>query len=188
MNVRLFVAIEITEEIRKKFVLFQNTLKKADADVGWVSPENFHITLKFIGYLEEEKIDTAFGVIKDSVVHIKPFDLDYIGVGVFPNQRNPRVIFIDVIDPGKNLTSIHQKLDNQLVLLGVEQDNHPFEAHLTVGRVKTRRNINKLIENLNSYNGFNFGLEHVIQVVLMKSTLSQKGPIYTKLQSINLVS
>lgn len=188
MNVRLFVAIEIPEEIRKKFVLFQNTLKKADADVGWVSSENFHVTLKFIGYLEEEKIDTASGIVKDSVVHIKPFDLAYVGVGVFPTPRNPRVIFIDVIDPGKNLASIHQKLDSQFTVLGVEQENRPFEAHLTVGRVKTRRNISKLIDNLNSYNGFNFGSEHVTQVVLMKSTLSQKGPIYTKLQSIHLVS
>lgn len=188
MNVRLFVAIEITEEIRKKFIELQNTLKKADADVGWVSPENFHVTLKFIGYLEEEKIDAVIGIIKDSVIDIKPFNLNYIGASVFPTQKNPRVIFIDVIDPGKNLTNIHQRLDSQLAALGIEQENRPFEAHLTIGRIKTRKNVNKLIDNLNSYIGFNFGSEHIAQVVLMKSNLSQKGPVYTKLQNINLVS
>ncbi len=188
MNVRLFVAIEIAEEIRKKFVEFQNTLKKADADVGWVLPENFHITLKFIGYLEGEKVDAVIGILRDSVVNIRPFDLSYIGVGVFPTQRNPRVIFIDVIDPGRNLMSIHERLDSQLLALGVERENRPFEAHLTVGRIKTQRNVRKLIENLHSYNGFNFGSESVTQVVLMKSDLSQDGPIYTKLHSIHLVS
>ena len=71
MNVRLFVAVEITEETRKKLTAFQEKLKKAGADVGWVAPENLHITLKFIGYMDEEKIEEVRNIIKDSVTHIK---------------------------------------------------------------------------------------------------------------------
>src|SRR3989338_2324207 len=150
MKVRLFVAVEITEETRKKLTAFQEMLKKAGADVGWVAPENLHITLKFIGYIDEEKTEEVLNIIKDSVTHIKPFNLSYAGVGV-------------------------------------EHEARKFDAHLTVGRVKTRRNVTKLMESLNSYNGFNFGLEHITQVVLMKSTLSPEGPIYTKLHSVDLV-
>ncbi|HHT9138707.1 MAG TPA: RNA 2',3'-cyclic phosphodiesterase [Candidatus Wunengus sp. YC60] len=187
MNVRLFVAVEITGETRKKLTAFQDKLKKADAGVGWVAPENIHITLKFIGYIDEEKIDAVIDIIKDSVTHIKPFDLGYTGVGVFPTPKNPRVIFAQAIDTAGVLAKIHERLDNQLMALGVEHEDRKFDAHLTVGRIKTRRNLTKLMENLNSYNGFNFGSEHVTQVVLMKSDLSPEGPIYTKLHSVDLV-
>ncbi|MCF6156440.1 MAG: RNA 2',3'-cyclic phosphodiesterase [Candidatus Brocadia sp.] len=187
MNVRLFVAVEITGEIRKKLAEFQDKLKKVDADVSWVAPENLHITLKFIGAIDEEKIEAVTNIIKDSVTHIRPFDLDYRGIGTLPTEKNPRVIFADVIDPGGVLAKIHERLDNQLMALGVEHEDRNFEAHLTVGRIKTRRNVRKLIENLNSYNGFDFGSEHVSQVVLMKSDLSPEGPIYTKLHSVDLI-
>ena len=186
MNVRLFVAVEIAEEIRKKLAAFQDTLKKSDADVGWVTPENLHITLKFIGYIDEEKIDTIITIIRESVTHIKPFDLHYVGVGAFPTNKNPRVIFADVIDSGGFLTKIHERLDNQFMSLGVEHETRKFEAHLTVGRIKTRRNVGKLMEGLNSYNGFNFGSDHVAQVVLMKSDLSREGAVYSKLHSVDL--
>ncbi len=188
MNVRLFVAVEITEETRNKLAAFQDKLKKAAADVGWVAPENLHITLKFIGYIDEEKIEEVRNIIKDSVTHIKPFNLSYAGVGAFPTPKSPRVIFAQAIDTGEALAKIHERLDNQLMALGVEHEARKFDAHLTVGRVKTRRNVTKLMESLNSYNGFNFGLEHITQVVLMKSTLSPEGPIYTKLHSVDLVS
>ncbi|MDN3513331.1 MAG: RNA 2',3'-cyclic phosphodiesterase [Candidatus Brocadia sp.] len=187
MNVRIFVAVEITGEIRKKLAEFQDELKKVDADVGWVAPENLHITLKFIGHIDEEKIEAVTGIIKDALAHIKPFDLRYAGVGTFPTEKNPRVIFADVIDTGGVLAKIHERLDNQLMAVGVEHENRKFEAHLTVGRIKTRRNVRRLIEHLNSYNGFDFGSERVMQVALMKSDLSPEGPIYTKLHGVDLV-
>jgi len=188
MNVRLFVAVEITEETRKKLAAFQDKLKKAAADVGWVAPENLHITLKFIGYIDEEKIEEVHNIIKDSVTHIKPFNLSYAGVGAFPTPKSPRVIFAQAIDTGGALAKIHERLDNQLMALGVEHETRKFDAHLTVGRVRTRRNVTKLTEILNSYNGFDFGSERITQVVLMKSDLSPEGPIYTKLHSVDLVS
>ena len=186
MNVRLFVAVEIAEEIRKKLADFEDELKRVDADVGWVAPENLHITLKFIGLLDEEKIEAVTTILKDTVVHIKPFDLHYRGVGTFPTEKNPRVVFADIIDEGGVLAKVHERLDNQFMALGVEHEDRKFNAHLTVGRIKTRRNVRRLIENLNSYHGFDFGSEHVAQVVLMKSDLLPDGPVYTKLQSVDL--
>ncbi len=187
MNVRLFVAVEIAEEIRKKLAAFQDTLKKLDANAGWVTPENLHITLKFIGYIDEEKIDTIVTIIRESVTHIKPFDLQYVGVGAFPTNKNPRVVFADVIDSGGFLTKIHERLDNQFMGLGIEHETRKFEAHLTVGRIKTRKNVGNLMEGLNSYNGFDFGADHVTQVVLMKSDLSSEGAVYTRLYRVDLV-
>lgn len=187
MNVRLFVVVEIPEEIQKKFMELQDKLKKADADVGWVAPGNFHITLKFIGAIDEEKIDAVTHRVKDAVAHINSFDISYIGIGVFPTEKNPRVLFVDVADPDKALAKIHEELDSQLMALDIEYKNRPFEAHLTLGRVKTRKNVKKLLEILDSYNSFNFGPEHVTQIVLMKSTLLPNGPAYAKLHDIHLI-
>lgn len=187
MQVRLFIAVEVAEGIREKLAELQNALKKADAEVGWVAPENFHITLKFIGSIDEEKIDHVISIIKDSVTHVNPFDLSYKSVGVFPTEKKPRVIFVDVIDSGRILTKIHERLNNQLMALQVKHEDRPFEVHLTVGRIKTRRNVKELLEILHSYDGFNFGSEHVTQVVLMKSTLSKNGPKYTKVYHVNLM-
>lgn len=187
MNIRLFVAVEISEEIRKKLAEFQEGLKKVDADVSWVTPENLHITVKFIGSLDEEKKEAVATIIKDAVTHIKPFNLDYRGVGVLPAEKSPRVIFADVIDTSRVLEKIHESLDKQFMTLGVEHEERKFTAHLTVGRIKTRRNVKRLIEKLNSYHGFDFGSDHVAQVVLMKSDLLPKGPRYTKLQGVDLV-
>ncbi|KKO19301.1 MAG: RNA 2',3'-cyclic phosphodiesterase [Candidatus Brocadia sp.] len=187
MNVRLFVAVEITEEIRKKLAAFQDELKRVDADAGWVAPENLHITVKFIGVLDEEKMGAVTAIIKDAVAHIKPFDLQFRGVGTFPTEKNPRVVFADVIDTGRVLAKVHERLDNQFMALSVKREDRKFDAHLTVGRIKTRRNVKRLLEHLNSYQGFDFGSEHVTQVVLMKSDLLPDGPVYTKLQSVDLI-
>lgn len=187
MNVRLFVAVEITEKIRKKLAEFQDELKRVDADVGWVAPENLHMTLKFIGALDEEGIESVTAIIKEAVAHIKPFDLHYQGVGAFPTEKNPRVVFADVIDAGGVLVKVHERLDNQFMALGVKHEDRKFSAHLTVGRIKTRRNVRKLMEHLNLYQGYDFGSERVMQVVLMKSDLLPEGPVYTKLQSVDFV-
>ena len=187
MNARLFVAVEINEETRKKLAEFQSNLKKAGADISWVAPENIHITLKFIGYIDEGKLDTVTDIIKNSVTHINPFNLSCVGAGVFPTQKNPRVIFAQVLDTDGALAKIHERLDNQLVALGVAHEERKFEVHITVGRIKTRRNVWKLMESMNSYSGFKFGSEHITQVVLMKSELSPQGPAYTKLHSIDFI-
>ena len=181
MSIRLFVAIEINGEIRKKLAEFQNALKKSDADVGWVAPGNLHITLKFIGNIDERQVGAIVTIIKDAATSIKPFDLDYLGVGVFPTEKNPRIVFADIVDTGDVLAKLHERLDNQLMALGVEHEDRKFVAHLTVGRIRSRRNVTKLMEKLLTYRNFHFGLSHVTQVVLMKSDLLPDGPAYTQL-------
>lgn len=187
MNIRLFIAVEINEEIRKKLAAFQSVLKKSDADVGWVAPENLHITLKFIGNIDEGQVGAIVTIIKETVTHIKPFDLDYTGVGVFPTEKNPRIVFADIVDIAGVLANLHEKLDNRLMALGVEHEDRKFVAHLTLGRIRSRRNVTKLIEKLLTFRNVQFGAENVTQIVLMKSDLSPNGPTYTQLHSVDLV-
>lgn len=186
MNIRLFIAVQINEEIRKKLAEFQNALKKSDADVGWVAPENLHVTLKFIGSIDDGQVGAIGNILKETVSPIKPFDLDYTGVGVFPTEKNPRIIFADIIDAAGVLASIHEKLDNRLIALGVEHEERKFVAHLTLGRVRSRRNVTRLIEKMLTFRTVHFGVAHVSQIVLMKSVLSPDGPTYTQLRGVDL--
>jgi len=186
MKVRLFIAIEINEEIRKKLAEFQNVLKKSDADVGWVAPENLHATLKFIGSIDDGQVGAIVSVLKETASRIKPFDLDYTGVGVFPTEKNPRIVFADIIDAAGVLASLHEKLDNRLIALGVEHEDRKFVAHLTLGRIRSRRNVTKLIEKLLTFRVDHFGVAHVSQIVLKKSDLSPDGPTYTLLHSVEV--
>ncbi|OHB74303.1 MAG: 2'-5' RNA ligase [Planctomycetes bacterium RBG_16_41_13] len=184
MDVRLFIAIEITDAVREKVSHFQNDLKKASADVKWVAPENLHITLKFIGNTDEEKIDEIVDVIHQSVIEIKPFDIYYSGAGTFPAGKYPRVIFAGAMDSSGALASIYERLNRQLTELGIPYDEHTFDAHITVGRVKTHKNIKKLMECVHSYREFTFGQENIDHLVLMKSDLTREGAIYTRVSTI----
>lgn len=184
MDVRLFIAIEITDATRKKLSNFQNDLKKISADIKWVAPENLHITLKFIGATDEGEIDDIIAVIKQSVINTKPFDLCYNGAGAFPAGRNPRVVFVRAIDSNGVLISIYERLNSQLSTLGIAYDDRKFEAHVTVGRVKTHKNIKKLVEYVSLYREFPFGQENIDHLVLMKSDLTREGAIYTRVSTI----
>lgn len=187
MDVRLFIAIEITNATREKISGFQNDLKKTSADIKRVAPENLHITLKFIGATDEAKVDDIIAVINQSVIGIKPFDLCYKGAGVFPTGKNPRVIFAKAVDPGGILASVYERLNSQLSALGISSEERKFEAHITVGRVKTHKNINKLMDCINSYRDYAFGNENISHIVLMKSDLSPEGPTYTRVSTISFV-
>lgn len=185
MGVRLFIAIEIADAIRENLSKFQNDLKKTSTDVKWVAPENLHITLKFIGATDEEKIDDIITVINQSVINIKPFDLCYSGAGTFPAGKNPRVVFARAVDSNDVLVSLYERLNNQLSTLGITSDERKFEAHVTVGRIKTHKNIKKLMDCVSSYREFTFGKENIKHLVLMKSDLSREGPTYTRLKTIS---
>ncbi|MDR4508417.1 MAG: RNA 2',3'-cyclic phosphodiesterase [Candidatus Brocadiaceae bacterium] len=186
MGIRIFIAVEITFDTQKKLAEIQDRLKESGADVNWVAPGNLHITLKFIGTFDEEKIESVVSVMREAVSPGIPFDLCYRGVGILPGNKNPRVVYAHAEDQEGILTDIHKKLDEQLAVLGIEREGRPFKAHITVGRIKTRKNIKKLIECVGLYNQSLFGMERITELVLMKSELSREGPVYTKLNSVSI--
>jgi 2'-5' RNA ligase len=186
MTIRGFVAIEINKEIKNKLSEFLTQLKKIDADVKWVACENIHLTLKFLGHIGENILPALNKIINDAASCLSPFDINIENVGAFPSLKKPRVIFVCAQDKGNNLLKIYEKLDKGMEELGIKQDAKKYVGHITLGRIKSRKNISALIDALNSGTGYFFGQEKVNYISLMQSKLTPKGPIYTRLKNFTI--
>jgi len=180
---RGFIAIDITAT--PQIITFEEEIARSDADVKLVEPENIHITIKFLGDTEENSIDTIEQRMQEAVRGISPFPLTLKGTGVFPNQHYMKVIWVGIIDAG-HIQTIAHTIDTVLAPLGFKKESRGFSPHLTVGRVRSARNKDKLLKILQRYNEREFTVQEVQSIVLKKSELTQKGPIYTTLREVRL--
>jgi len=180
---RGFIAIDIPTN--KKLLEMENEIKKTEADLKLVETENIHITLKFLGDTDEEKIDEIDEIMKNSVKDLKPFNIKLKGSGVFPNKNYLKVIWIG-LEEIEILGEIAKKIDKQLENIGFEPEKRGFSAHLTIARVKSPRNKEKLLQIIEKYQDVEFATIDVTSVKLKKSDLTPKGPIYTTLKEVKL--
>lgn len=191
------MAIEIGDIIKKRFRECQERLKEAGGGIKWVDVGNIHITLKFLGYVEEKHLSQVKDIINKSVQAIKPFSLRFKGIGGFPKFQRPMVVFIVAEEAASAsggsddkkmsyLTTMNSRLEEGFQALGIEKEDRPYEAHLTLGRVKSPHNIERLVRLMEEYREEPFGEELVSKVLLMHSQLSPQGPIYTRLEEFPL--
>jgi 2'-5' RNA ligase len=151
-----------------------------------VSPEKIHLTLKFFGNVEESRIDSISKSIEEPIRNTLPFSLKVRGIGVFPNLRNPRVIWMGLLDARDVLTSLQKQIEAQLERIGFQPEDRPFQPHLTLGRMKSSRGREELVRQMEKHNEEEFGDLKVERVVLFKSDLRPSGPIYTPLTELRL--
>ena len=184
--IRSFLAIEIPRTILKKIEEVQDDLKSSRADVRWVSPEKIHLTLKFFGNIDESKIDPIVKSIEEPIRTTPPFSLKVRGVGAFPYLKNPRVIWMGLVDGKEVLVSFQKQLERELEKIGFEPEERAFHPHLTLGRMKTSKGREELTGRMERYTEEEFGNFQVERIVLFKSDLKPTGPIYTPLREMKL--
>ena len=184
--IRSFLAIELPRTILKKIEEVQGDLKRSHADVRWVSPEKIHLTLKFFGNIDEVKIDPIVKSIEEPIQTTSPFHLVVRGVGAFPNLKNPRVIWMGLVGGVNILSSFQKKVETEFEKIGFQPEDRPFHPHLTLGRMKSGKGKEALLERMEKYNGEEFGDLFVERVILFKSDLRPSGPVYTPLREIKL--
>jgi 2'-5' RNA ligase len=184
--IRSFLAIELPKSIQKKIEDVQTDLKISQADVKWVHPENIHLTLKFFGNIEESRVEPILQAIGGPIQATSPFSVKVQGMGAFPHSKNPRVIWVGLIDGKGILTTFQKELEGTLVRIGFEPEGRPFQPHLTVGRVRTSRGKNDLIGKMEKHRDEEFGCIEAEEVVLFRSELKPTGPIYTPLRKLRL--
>lgn len=180
---RGFIAIDI--EAFPRLVEFENEIKKTGANVKLVEPENVHLTLKFLGDTEESLLDEIERAIIDAVEDIDPFDIQLKSAGVFPNQKYIKVIWIGIEHKGEMMT-ISNRIDEKLSKLGFKREKRGFSPHLTIARVRTAKNKDKLLQVIEGYKDVEFKDIRVDTIRLKKSDLTPKGPIYTNLIEVKL--
>lgn len=171
---RLFIAFDIPDKVKKQLVSIQKQIKAEDAKIKWVKAENMHLTLKFLGEVAEDKVDEIKERLKK--VSFEAFNVVVSDIGVFPSEDYIRVIWVGFKDED-NMTGLAKRIREQLKEF---KDDHPFKAHLTIGRVRMIKDKRGLVEGLKKIKvePERFSVK---EFKLYKSTLTREGPIYEEL-------
>jgi len=182
---RVFIAIELSPDLRKRLASLEEQLKSSEADVKWVEPKNIHLTLKFLGEIDERRLGEVAKIIQETAGKNKRFLIRLAFPGAFPNLNFPRVIWIGIDKGDLETKEIAKILEEEITKVGIPQESRPFSSHITLGRVRSGKNCEKLVKNL--ANLASKPLEDspeflVTKITLFKSTLSAGGPIYEALQ------
>lgn len=191
---RLFVALDITDDIRSRIQRFIEGVSGFAPDARWVSPESLHLTLKFIG----EKPEQSLEEIKAALLSIssEPFEIAFRGSGFFPGPKHARIFWIGV-EAGPELAAIASAVDEALVPHGVPKENHAFSPHITLARATPsvkhykggveNRGFDLLRHKLAAFSIPEFGSMTAREFFLYESRPSSSGgPKYVKLSGFEL--
>ena len=186
---RAFIAIELPQEIKDALAHIQEQLKISGADVTWVQPQNIHLTLKFLGEIDDKKLEEIISILENATQNKNPFSTRLSSLGAFPKINFPRVIWVGIDKGDAETKQIAKVLEEKIAKIGIPPETRPFSSHITIGRVRSSLNREKLVKNLNDL-ADSFGKENleflVTKTTLFKSTLTPKGPIYEALKEANL--
>jgi 2'-5' RNA ligase len=184
---RLFIAIDISEEARVAASAYINRLKNEwpGYRISWTKPENLHLTLKFLGDVEEKRIVEIANAIGKAAIGASNFQLEASGTGVFPSARKPKVLWLGFKEESGNLESLAERLEEKCEEIGFPKDERKFSPHLTIVRVRDPRSA-RLLADLHVKNEFGSVRFNVNRVVLYESKLDPNGSIYTPLSSAPL--
>jgi 2'-5' RNA ligase len=177
--VRAFIAVFPPLEVRKE-TLAAARRSSLDDRVRWIRPENVHLTLKFLGDVREEALDSICAAVGKVCTGYAPFDVGLMGLGAFPSARRARILWAGTGMGSDQLSSLAANVDAALVPLGFEREKRPYTPHMTLGRVRGR---STSLDLPSDAEGPEFRVE---RVDLMKSTLTQEGPIYENLKAFVL--
>jgi 2'-5' RNA ligase len=186
-RVRTFIAIDVDKTIRNRLVALQETLTEADSAVKWVEPENLHLTLLFLGEVDERELHKVCRAVADVCQEHAAFPLSIERAGCFPNPRRPRVLWVGVGEGAEQIGALHDDLELPLLELGCyRREERKYTPHLTIGRVKNEPSTDKLAQALAKRSAWHGGQTTVREVHVMSSELSSDGPTYAVMSRAKL--
>lgn len=199
--IRAFLAVELPVEIRQALALVQTDVKNRISRelsprmrLQWVRPDSVHLTLKFLGDIPEEQVDDFKAAVQGAVRSLTPFPVGVAGLGVFPDLRAPRVLWIGLSSGpvGKGqataLSHLAATIEQSVEGLGYPPESRPFNPHLTLARIKEgSREVGRVLARIGLLEReVPLGQLEVSKVALMRSELKPSGSVYTKLWEIPL--
>ncbi len=185
MSIRSFIAVQLSNELKTSIGDSIKTLKKSGADVKWVKTENLHVSLKFLGNIEEDQVGSISSLITDIALRHNNFDFTLMGTGVFPDYRRARVLWVGIRDHN-HLLRIANDIEDAMEREGFDRERRPFSPHITIGRVRSPKGIDKLTAELVKYSSMDFGTQSAGSIHLIKSTLKPGGAEYITITSAPL--
>ena len=189
-QVRCFIAVELPEEVRDEIAQLQAQLKSVNQPgVKWVDPYGIHLTLKFLGSVDGNRISSITKAMVEVVQGISPFHLKVKGLGVFPNLRRVQVAWVGVSGEIDKLAQLQQGIESALPKLGFASEKRQFTPHLTLARLRDRasleerQRLGQLITDTKFEPVHNFPVD---AISLMRSQLTREGAIYSQIDSVEL--
>jgi 2'-5' RNA ligase len=179
---RIFIAVDIPDEARRIIAAYIEDLRRRfpNARVGWERPEKFHLTLKFIGQIDDKTLEELCRAVGEAVIRTNRFEAILGGTGLFPSTKNPRVLWIGLSGDDGEIASLAKVIDGVCEQFGIETEKRKFHPHLTIGRIKDPSGARELGEFHLNQNPIAEQLK-VTDVVVYESKLSPAGSSYFRL-------
>jgi 2'-5' RNA ligase len=161
-------------------------LRPLARDVSWVAPDNLHLTLKFLGSVDEARVPALVEALAAAAAGQAPYDLVLRGLGAFPSATRPRVLWAGAADGAERTADLAARVDAVLAELGVPREARAYTAHVTLGRVRVPRAQPALARALAAERGRELGRLRVERLTLMRSDPGRSGARYTALADVPL--
>jgi 2'-5' RNA ligase len=183
---RLFIALETDRSLHPAIAAVQERLRDAGADVKWTPPPQWHVTLKFLGDVDDAKAPDIAAAVRRAADGCNRLSLRLGPLGTFPGGPKPRVVWARVSHPDAGLLGLVEAVDRELVPLGFRSESHIFRAHLTLGRVKSETGNEKLLAEVARNSDWFGGAWEAKEIVLFKSILKPTGAEYEEVERAKL--
>ncbi len=185
-KLRTFIAVPIANSIKQELSKFQNQLKSLwGKEVKWVDIPMIHITLDFLGDVDDTLVDSIGQTMRQVLQNQKKFEISLENVATFPEPQRAKVIWAGIQDPQKRLSELNKIFEEAMLQFGIKPEEREFSPHITLGRIKEAppKDIASVLEK---YKNIQFGKMIVDNIILYKSTLRPQGSLYEPLVEIKL--
>ncbi len=176
---RLFIAVELSEQQKQELAKLQNKVSQYLDGVRWVKHDAMHLTLKFLGDTEESRIGQIREAIELAAEQHEPFLLSFGGSGLFPNSKKARVLWVGVKEGEKEIKLLADNLEKSLSAYGFQKEKRNFHPHLTTGRLRNPPPQDKIQSYLDNESSFISSPVEVKEAILFQSKLLPRGPKYS---------
>ena len=179
MSLRVFLALDFDEPVKKQLLRLQERLTGVGAEVRWVRAEHIHLTMKFLGDVPDTVAADVCRLGQNLAAEFEPFEFTAVGAGCFSNHGRPRVIWVGVEDPSGSVRRLHDRIETTLAPLGLRRELRAFKPHITLGRVRSARNALELRAEVERNKTFQAGTQQAREITIYSSQLSPEGPVHT---------
>lgn len=183
---RTFLAVEIEPYIKNKIEESQEIIADSESsNIKFVEVENIHLTLKFFGEIDEDKLEQITDILNKTLKNYKEYTIKVVNIGAFPNIYNPRVIWTGIKDKNNTTIKLIEDLDKKFNKIGFKKEKN-YVPHITIGRVKNISDKEKLSQTLKNLKKKYHGKMEVKKIYIKSSTLTPSGPIYQNIKEFDL--
>lgn len=187
MHYRTFIAVDVSPFSRDRLAGVQEQLSTAADGVRWVNTHNLHLTLIFLGEVDERDVAKVCKTVEEVCRGLAPFSYTIQGLSAFPTPRRPRILVSKISEGAEELVALQSAIESPLMELGCyRREERPFSPHVTIGRVKKDSGGDRLATALVKFANWSGGQTQVKEVLTLASELGSDGPAYTVLSRARL--